>query len=82
MLCSMTTRGCGRTRVNPGKGRGRNRKTRRKIASELKKLNVAVVDQVDPAPFLEATKPGRKTFTDKFGGENYIKEIDAVRDVK
>ena len=34
---------------------------------------------VDPAPFVEATKPGRKTFTDKFGGADYIKAIDAGR---
>ena len=53
-----------------------------KIVGELKKLNIAVVEKVDPAPFLEVTKPGRKTFTDKFGGENVIKDIDAVRDVK
>ena len=53
-----------------------------KIVADLKKLNVAVVEKVDPAPFLEVTKPGRKTFTDKFGGEDIIKAIDAVRDAK
>lgn len=53
-----------------------------KIVADLKKLNVSVVEKVDPAPFLEATKAGRKTFTDKFGGEDVIKAIDAVRDVK
>ena len=36
----------------------------------------------DPAPFLEVTKPGRKTFTDKYGGEDIIKAIDDIRDVK
>jgi len=41
-----------------------------------------VVEKVDPAPFLEMTKPVRLMFTSKFGGENYIKDIDAVRDVK
>lgn len=53
-----------------------------KIVGDLKKLNVSVVEKVDPAPFLEVTKPGRKTFTDKFGGEDVIKAIDAIRDVK
>ena len=53
-----------------------------KIVTDLKKLNVSVVEKVDPAPFLDVTKPGRKTFTDKFGGEDIIKAIDAVRDVK
>ena len=53
-----------------------------KIVGDLKKLNVAVVEKVDPAPFLEMTKSGRKTFTDKFGGEDVVKAIDAVRDVK
>ena len=53
-----------------------------KIVADVKKAGMQVVETVDPAPFLEATKPGRKTFTDKFGGENYIKDIDAVRDAK
>jgi tripartite ATP-independent transporter DctP family solute receptor len=53
-----------------------------KIVADVKKAGMQVVENVDTGPFLEATKPGRKTFTDKFGGENYIKEIDAVRDVK
>jgi tripartite ATP-independent transporter DctP family solute receptor len=53
-----------------------------KIVADVKKAGMQVVDVVDPAPFVEATKPGRKTFTDKFGGANYITEIDAVRDVK
>ena len=53
-----------------------------KVIADVKKAGMQVVENVDGTPFLEATKPGRKTFTDKFGGENYIKEIDAVRDVK
>ena len=53
-----------------------------KIVADVKKAGMQVVENVDGASFLEATRPGRKTFTDKFGGENYIKEIDAVRDVK
>ncbi len=53
-----------------------------KIVGDLKKAGVSVVEKVDSNPFLEATKPGRKTFTDKFGGDNYIKDIDAVRDAK
>ncbi len=53
-----------------------------KIVADVKKAGMQVVENVDPGPFLEATQAGRKTFTDKFGGENYIKEIDAVRDAK
>ncbi|MBS1229595.1 MAG: dicarboxylate transporter, DctP subunit, partial [Proteobacteria bacterium] len=53
-----------------------------KIVADVKKAGMQVVETVDPAPFLAVTKPGRKTFTDKFGGDNYIKQIDAVRDVK
>ena len=53
-----------------------------RIVADVKKAGMQVVENVDTQPFLEATKPGRKTFTDKFGGENYIKDIDAVRDVK
>lgn len=53
-----------------------------KIVADVKKAGMQVVESVDPAPFLEATKSGRKTFVDKFGGDNYIKEIDAIRDVK
>jgi tripartite ATP-independent transporter DctP family solute receptor len=53
-----------------------------KIVADVKKAGMQVVETVDTGPFLEVTKPGRKTFTDKFGGENYIKEIDAVRDAK
>ena len=50
-----------------------------KIVADVKKAGMQVVETIGPAPFVEATKPGRKTFTDKFGGENYIKDIDAVR---
>ena len=39
-------------------------------------------EKVDGAPFLAATKPGRDTFTAKFGGADIIKAIDAVRDTK
>lgn len=53
-----------------------------RIIAEVKKAGLKVVENVDPAPFLEATKPGRQTFITKFGGDNYIKAIDAVRDVK
>ena len=53
-----------------------------KIVADVKKAGMQVVENIDPAPFLEATKPGRQTFITKFGGDNYIKDIDAVRDVK
>ncbi len=53
-----------------------------KIVADVKKAGLQVVENVDPAPFLEITKPGRKTFVEKFGGDNYIKDIDAVRDAK
>ena len=53
-----------------------------KIVGDVKKAGMQVVETIDSTPFLEATKPGRKTFTDKFGGDNYIKEIDAVRNAK
>ena len=53
-----------------------------KIVADVKKAGMQVIETVDPAPFLEVTKPGRKTFTDKFGGENIIKAIDALRDTK
>ena len=53
-----------------------------KIVADVKKAGMQVVDVVDPAPFVEATKPGRKTFTDKFGGANFFTDIDAVRDAK
>ncbi|MBS1157310.1 MAG: yiaO [Proteobacteria bacterium] len=52
------------------------------IIGNLKKAGVQVVESVDPKPFFEATKPVRQSFVAKFGGENYIKEIDAVRDAK
>ena len=53
-----------------------------KIVADVKKAGMQVVETVDPAPFLEVTKPGRKTFTDKYGGEDIIKAIDDIRDVK
>ena len=53
-----------------------------KIVGDVKKAGMQVVESIDSTPFLEATKPGRKIFTDKFGGDNYIKEIDAVRNAK
>ncbi len=53
-----------------------------KIVVDLRKEGITVTEKVDPAPFLEATKPVRKAFTDKFGGADIIQAIDAVRDVK
>lgn len=53
-----------------------------KIVADVKKAGMQVVETVDSAPFLEVTKPGRKTFTDKYGGEDVIKAIDAIRDAK
>ncbi len=59
-----------------------NNENMAKIVAEVKKGGMQVVENIDGKPFLEATKPGRKTFTDKFGGANIIVEIDAARDVK
>jgi tripartite ATP-independent transporter DctP family solute receptor len=53
-----------------------------KIVADLKKAGMQVVEQVDGAPFLEVTKPGRDTFVAKFGGADVIKAIDAARDTK
>ncbi|MBB1072845.1 TRAP transporter substrate-binding protein [Rhodoferax sp. 4810] len=53
-----------------------------KIVVDLKKAGMQVVEKVDGGPFLEATKPGRETFTAKFGGADIIKAIDAQRDTK
>ncbi len=53
-----------------------------KIVADVKKAGLQVVEKVDGTPFLEATKPGRETFTAKFGGADIIKAIDAVRDAK
>jgi tripartite ATP-independent transporter DctP family solute receptor len=53
-----------------------------KIVADVKKAGMQVIEQVDGGPFLEATKPGRDTFTAKFGGADIIKAIDAVRDAK
>ena len=54
----------------------------KRVIEDVKKAGMQVVENVDPKPFLEATKPGRDTFTAKFGGADIIKQIDAVRDVK
>ena len=53
-----------------------------KIVGELKKEGIQVVEKVDTDPFMKVTLPGRKTFTDKFGGADIIKAIDATRDAK
>ncbi|MFT3963510.1 TRAP transporter substrate-binding protein [Propionivibrio sp.] len=53
-----------------------------KIIADVKKAGLQVVENVDPAPFLEITKPVRLMFTSKYGGENFIKAIDAERDAK
>ena len=53
-----------------------------KIVADVKKAGMQVIEKVDGGPFLEATKPGRDTFTAKFGGADIIKAIDAVRDTK
>ena len=53
-----------------------------KIVAEVKKAGLQVVEKVDPAPFFEATKPVRKSFIAKFGGEDIINAIDADRDTK
>ena len=59
-----------------------NNDNMRKIIEEVKKAGLQVVENVDPNPFMEITKPVRQTFITKFGGENYIKAIDAVRESK
>ena len=48
----------------------------------LKKAGIQVVEKIDPQPFLEATKGVRSSFIAKTGGEEQIKQIDAVRDAK
>lgn len=53
-----------------------------KIIADVKKAGLQVVENVDPAPFLEITKPVRLMFTSKYGGEDYIKAIDAERNAK
>lgn len=54
-----------------------------KIVGDLKKAGVSVVEKVDSNPFLEATKPGRKTFTDKPARATIsAHNTDAVRDAK
>lgn len=59
-----------------------NNANMKKVIEDVKKEGVQVVETVDPATFLEATKPGRETFTAKFGGAEIIKQIDAMRDTK
>ncbi|WP_319241504.1 TRAP transporter substrate-binding protein [uncultured Propionivibrio sp.] len=53
-----------------------------KIIAEVKKAGLQVIEKVDPQPFFEASKPVRQMFTSKYGGEDYIKAIDAIRDAK
>jgi len=49
---------------------------------DLKKAGIQIVEKIDPQPFVEATKGVRQSFISKSGGEDIIKQIDAVRDVK
>ena len=56
--------------------------TNGQIIEEVKKAGLQVIENVDPNPFMEITKPVRQTFVTKFGGENYIKAIDEVREIK
>ena len=53
-----------------------------KVVADVKKAGMQVVEKVDMQPFVDVTRPGRKTFTDKFGGADIIQQIDAVRDAK
>ena len=53
-----------------------------KIIAEVKKAGLQVIENVEPGPFFEAAKPVRQMFTSKYGGEDFIKAIDAVRDAK
>lgn len=59
-----------------------NNDNMKKIIDDVKKSGLQVVENVDSRPFFEATKAVRQTFVAKFGGENYIKAIDAERDTK
>ena len=59
-----------------------NNDNMKKIIEEVKKAGLVVIENVDPNPFMEVTKPVRQTFVAKFGGDNYIKAIDEVREVK
>jgi TRAP-type transport system periplasmic protein len=52
------------------------------IIADLRKAGVQVTEKVDPQPFVEVTKPVRTFFTTKYGGEEYIKRVDALRDAK
>ena len=53
-----------------------------KQAAEVAKAGVQVIEKIDPAPFVEATKGVRASFIAKFGGADEIKAIDAVRNAK
>lgn len=53
------------------------------IVADLKKQGIQVVEHVDPDPFMKATLPVRKLFTDKYPeAAGIISAIDAVRDAK
>lgn len=62
--------------------RNLNNMAMKRIIDDVKKAGMQVVETVDPKPFEEATRPGRATFTSKFGGADIIKAIDAMRDAK
>ena len=62
--------------------RNLNNMNMKRVIEDVKKAGMQVVENVDGKPFLDATKPGRDTFTTKFGGADIIKQIDAVRDAK
>ena len=53
------------------------------IVADLKKQGIQVVEKVDPDPFMKATLPVRKLFTDKYPeAAGIISAIDATRDAK
>ncbi len=53
------------------------------IVADLKKQGIQVVEKVDPDPFMKATLPVRKLFTDKYPeAAGIIEAIDATRDAK
>ncbi len=56
-----------------------NNRNMKKIVEDVKKAGMQVVESVDMKPFQEITKPGRDTFTAKFGGADILKLIDAER---
>ena len=59
-----------------------NNDNMKKIIEDVKKAGLQVIENVDPNPFMEMTKPVRQTFVSKYGGDEYIKAIDAVRESK